>query len=74
MKHARNDDNCNSFRILSVADEGVYNNVVNHVRAFSTWRTQTGSNNISPSAALSRTVLTVKIYFIASAHDKSDGM
>jgi len=33
----------------------VYNSVGNHVRAFSTWRTQTGSSNISPSMALFRT-------------------
>jgi len=34
----------------------VYNNVNNHVREFSTWRTRTGSSNISPSTALSRTI------------------
>jgi len=28
----------------------------NHVRAFSTWHTHTGSSNISPSMALSRVV------------------
>jgi len=29
----------------------VNNSVGNHVRTFSTWRTRTGSSNISPSVA-----------------------
>jgi len=34
----------------------VYNSVGNNIRAFLTWRTPTGSSNISPSTSLSRTM------------------
>jgi len=51
MKDASNFDICNSFEYYT--PQRVYNNVGNHVFAFITWRTWTGSGNISPFTALS---------------------
>jgi len=36
--------------------EEYFDSVGNHVRAFSTWRTGTGSSNISPSTSFSKAV------------------
>jgi len=51
------------MQCLNVIRRG--SSVGNHDRALSTWRTRTGSSNISPSMALSRTVY--KGYFTGSA-------
>jgi len=50
MKHACNVDKCNCFDVIR--RRRVYNTVCNHVRTFSTWRTRTGSSNVSQSVAL----------------------
>jgi len=47
MKHACNVDKCNCFDVIR--RRRVYNTVCNHVRTFSTWRTRTGSSNVSQS-------------------------
>ena len=46
----------NVIALNVIRRRGVYNRVGNFVRAFSTWRTRTGSSNISLCTAYSRTV------------------
>jgi len=55
IKHAHNVDKCHSYECYS--PQRVYHSVGNHVCALLIWPTRTGSSNISPSTAFSRTML-----------------
>jgi len=54
MKHARDVENV--IALNAIRRKRVYNSVRNHICVYLTWRTQTGSSNISPSTSLSRTM------------------